>query len=227
MPLFVNGSCWAQATVRQGSLEYSVVAVGTTIADRPPHRSVRAALPHTAPTLEIGENAATRTPLSPGNTRSPRCVGDGCGVERCSPWPAPFSPQAPPKIALLCSSGSSIVWRGPTPLERARPPCGFAPSRAGLVPFRPEALQRSPGSRACCFSACAGSSTTQDRQSTRDYRDTAVLPSSNQERVGVLVLRFSKLNSPAHRYPCLRFKRHLAMSPARLRAKMESLSPSL
>ena len=49
----------------------------------------------------------------------------------------------------------------------------------------------------------------------------------HQERVGVLVLRFSKLNSPAHRYPCLRFKRHLAMSPARLRVKMESLSPFL
>src|SRR6267143_5845067 len=49
----------------------------------------------------------------------------------------------------------------------------------------------------------------------------------HQERVGILVLRFSKLNSPAHRYPCLRFTRHLAMSPARLRAKMESLSPSL
>src|SRR6267143_804737 len=46
-------------------------------------------------------------------------------------------------------------------------------------------------------------------------------------RVGVLVLRFLKLNSPAHRYPCLRFKRHLAMPPARLRAKMESLSPIL
>src|SRR6266436_3250592 len=49
----------------------------------------------------------------------------------------------------------------------------------------------------------------------------------HQERVGVLILRFSKLNSPAHRYPCLRFKRHLAMPPARLRAKMESLSPFL
>jgi len=49
----------------------------------------------------------------------------------------------------------------------------------------------------------------------------------HQERVGVLILRFSKLNSPAHRYPCLRFERHLTMSPARLRAKMESLSPFL
>ncbi len=49
----------------------------------------------------------------------------------------------------------------------------------------------------------------------------------HQERVGVLVLRFSKLNSPAHRCPCLRFKRYLAMPYARLRAKMESLSSFL
>src|SRR6266700_2724973 len=34
---------------------------------------------------------------------------------------------------------------------------------------------------------------------------------------------FSKLNSPAHRYLCLRFKRHLAISPARLEARMDSL----
>ena len=86
-----------------------------------------------------------------------------------------------------------------------------------------EALQRSPGSRACCFSACAGSPTTPDRLLARVYRQAAVSPSSNQERVGVLVLRFSKFNSPAHRCPCLRFGRHLAMPPARLRAKMESL----
>ena len=135
-----------------------------------------------------------------GTLTSPLCVGL-CQIERCSPWPAPFSPQTPPKIALLCSSGSSIVGRGPPPPERARPPCGFAPSRTGLVPLRAEALQRSPGSRACCFSACAGSTTTQDRLLARDYRVTAVLPSSNQERVGVLVLRFSKFNSPAPPIP--------------------------
>jgi hypothetical protein len=40
--------------------------------------------------------------------------------------------------------------------------------------------------------------TTQDRLLARDRRETAVIPSSNQERVGVLILRFSKLNSPAH-----------------------------
>ena len=49
----------------------------------------------------------------------------------------------------------------------------------------------------------------------------------HQERVGILIFRFSKLNHPAHRYPCLRFGQHLAMPPARLRAKMEPLSPFL
>jgi hypothetical protein len=39
-------SCW------EGAARTRVVAVGTAIADRPPHRSVRAALPHTAPTLD-------------------------------------------------------------------------------------------------------------------------------------------------------------------------------
>jgi hypothetical protein len=56
------------------------------------------------------------------------------------------------------------LWRGPTPPERARLPCGFAPSQTGLSPLRAEALQRSPGSRACCFSACAGQRTVPPRK---------------------------------------------------------------
>src|ERR1035437_658392 len=51
-------------------------AVGTTIADRPPHRSVRAELPHTAPTSDDWRQDATwRTPLGPWDTRSPLSVG--------------------------------------------------------------------------------------------------------------------------------------------------------
>ena len=34
---------------------------------------------------------------------------------------------------------------------------------------------------------------------------------------------FSQLNGPGHRYLCLRFKRRLAVSPARLEARMDSL----
>jgi hypothetical protein len=57
----------------------------------------------------------------------------------------------------------------------------------------------------------------------------AVLPSSlYRNGVGVLIqTSFSKLNSPAHRYLCLRFKWRLAVSLARLEARMESLSPFL
>jgi hypothetical protein len=53
----------------------------------------------------------------------------------------------------------------------------------------------------------------------------AVLPSSTRNGVGVCSIGFSKLNSPAHQYLCLRFKRHLAMPPARLEARMIRYSP--
>src|SRR5918996_816451 len=55
----------------------------------------------------------------------------------------------------------------------------------------------------------------------------AVLPSSLRQRVGVLIKRFSKLNRPPHRSPCLRFDCPLARPAARLGAKMDSLSPFL
>ena len=47
------------------------------------------------------------------------------------------------------------------------------PSRTGLD-RQTKACWRSPGSRACCFSACVGSQTTQDRQSTGVYRGCRV-----------------------------------------------------
>ena len=50
-----------------------MVAVGTAIAGRPPHRSVRAALPHTAPTLDSGvrRSSAWRTAPDPWDMLSP------------------------------------------------------------------------------------------------------------------------------------------------------------
>ena len=35
------------------AVEFVAIAVGTAIADRPPHRSVLAELPHTAPTVDV------------------------------------------------------------------------------------------------------------------------------------------------------------------------------
>ena len=52
----------------------------------------------------IGEECCySHTAQSVEHSIHPRTVSGWCWVERCSPWPAPFSPQSPPKIALLCS----------------------------------------------------------------------------------------------------------------------------
>jgi hypothetical protein len=42
---------------QQDSVGYSGVAVGTAITDRPPHRPVLAALPHTVLTSEVSVEA--------------------------------------------------------------------------------------------------------------------------------------------------------------------------
>ena len=56
------------------------------------------------PPWMIGEECCySHTAQSVEHSIHPRTVSGWCWVERCSPWPAPFSPQSPPKIALLCS----------------------------------------------------------------------------------------------------------------------------
>jgi len=90
-----------------------------------------------------------------------------------------------------CSMGSSVLCRSPTPLQRTCPSFGFDPSRTGLRPHRSQALQRSPGSRAYSFSACAGSATTRDHSQAREmYRLICVQPSPCVYRVGVPICRF-------------------------------------
>lgn len=89
-----------------------------------------------------------------------------------------------------------------------------------------ETAWRPPGSRACCFSACHGSLTTQGRRATRVSRGlSCCLPLRG---TGSAPWReFSKLNRRARRCPCLRFRSRLATTPARLRVRMESLAPFL
>src|SRR5436190_567003 len=73
------------------------------------------------------------------------------------------------------------------------------------------------------FLSVRGSKTTQDRtvHSRLAWLSCCLPPTgkvSASRNIG-----FSKLNSPAHQYLCLRFNRHLAMPPARLEARMDSL----
>src|SRR5580698_4440219 len=86
---------------------------------------------------------------------------------------------------------------------------------------------RSPGSRACCFLACAGSQTTQDRTATRDNA-AAVLPSSYSEGVGILIYRLFEAQSPRPPMPpAYASKLASRWVPQRLEVRMESLSPFL
>jgi hypothetical protein len=159
-------------------------------------------------------------------TCSSRSVSGACGIERCSPRPVPFPPQPPQKVSLPCSAGSQVLRHSPTSPARACPPFGLWPSRTGLD-CQTKACWRSPGSRACCFSACAGSQTTQDLTiHSRISWLSCCLPPLGKESASCSI-GFSKLNSPAHRCLCLRFKRHLAVSPARLEVRMDSLLPFL
>src|SRR5713226_9609770 len=131
---------------------------------------------------------------TPGTCAS-RSVSGACVVERCSPRSAPFPPQPPPKVALLCSAGSSVLRHSPTAPERSCPPFGLWPSRTGLAVEAK--TSRSPlGSRACCFSACAGSKTTQDQQATRELTWLSCCPPPLGMESASCTNGFSKLNSP-------------------------------
>jgi hypothetical protein len=71
-----------------------VVAVGTIIADRPQHRTVRAALPHTAPTLEDWRGVLLLAHRSSPGTLVPRAVsGIGVGLNDVLLGPHPFLPR--------------------------------------------------------------------------------------------------------------------------------------
>src|SRR5437879_8726779 len=97
------------------------------------------------------------------------------------------------------------VRHSPTSPVRSCPQFGLWPSRTGLA-LLTKAYGRSPGSRACCFSACAGSKTTQDLTiHSRFTWLSCCLPPLGMESASCSI-GFSKLNSPAHWYLCLRFR---------------------
>src|SRR5215467_10417940 len=155
-----------------------------------------------------------------------RSVAEACVIERCFPLSAPFPPQPPQVVALPCSAGSLVLRHSPTSPARACPPFASWPSRTGLG-HMPKACWRSPGSRACCFSACAGSNDYAGPDSHSRLTRLPYCLSPTRQGVGILIRGFSKLNHQAHQCLGLRFAAHLAMYRARLEVRMESLSPFL
>ena len=102
-------------------------------------------------------------------------------IERCSPWSAPFPPQPPPKVALLCSAGSQVLRRSPTSPERACPPFGLWPSRTGLALFDQDVQEIS---RFSCmlFLSVRGFLDYAGPTSHSRSNAAAVLPSSTRNR---------------------------------------------
>ena len=112
-----------QRQVRIGALNV-YFAVGTRVASRPPHRSVRAAFPHTAPTS--GNDGSTLPYASQRPvTRLSGTESGACLVDSHSPWSRPFAPPTPQRIAPLCSPASQLLWQGQT--SRARASSASAP----------------------------------------------------------------------------------------------------
>ena len=166
--------------------------------------------------------AALRTPPSPCDTLFPLGVGlvlDPSAFSLVCALSSPSSAKGFPSLfGRLTGTTAPFRYAWQTPLERTCPPFGLSPSRTGLDQI--ETLQRSPGSRACCFSTCSGSSTTQGRTLTREYRERPCCLPFSQTRSAPWNNFFSKLNSPARRYPCLRFDRRLATPSAKLGVKV-------
>ena len=138
--------------------------------------------------------ATSRTPRNPCDMCFPLCVGDMCDAAMFSSVCALPSPTSA-EFAPLCSIGSSVLWRSPTSPARARPPFGLWPSRTGLD-HSTKTHKRSPGSRACCFSACAGSTDYAGPKQLLALNAAAVLPSSSRNGVGILCHGLFEAQSP-------------------------------
>ena len=97
--------------------------------------------------------AACRTPCNPWDMRFSLCVERMCDGTMFSSVCAPSLPDLRRGSPPPCSVGSSVLRHSPTSPARSCPPFGLWPSRTGLDRAT-KACRRSPGSRACCFSAC-------------------------------------------------------------------------
>src|SRR6516165_10412834 len=100
------------------SLRLAHFAVGSRVTSRPPHRSVRAAFPHTAPTSGPDGKQSAVCVLAPV-TREPGAESSACFASPHSPRSLPLAPPTPQRIAPLCSPASQLLWRGQTSRIRA------------------------------------------------------------------------------------------------------------
>src|SRR3984893_267959 len=111
-----------------GGYRLLAIAVGTTIADCPPHGPGRALISASGSyrgwiTAKRTARPHTRPPVGHAQTRS---VSGTCQMEERSPRSAAFPPHSPPTMLRLCSNDSSVLCRCVTPRRRTCEPCGLS-----------------------------------------------------------------------------------------------------
>jgi hypothetical protein len=153
------------------------VAVGTPVAQRPPRRSVRERLTHTAPALDSGDragstNASASHACRLGVAVSPPLCADGARLTRVLRGPSP-SLQAlrrglPAFVRALRRYYGSVRLLRDVHVGRAAIAFTHRPAAAS------RASRRSPGSRAGSFRTCPGSSTAPESTATRVNAAVAV-----------------------------------------------------
>jgi hypothetical protein len=170
--------------------------------------------------------AACRTPLNPWDTGSPLCVGlvlDRPMFSLARALPSPTSAgMTSPLFGWFTGTTARSDFSG------ACAPALWLSAFAGRS--RSESGRGAPEiSRFSCllFLSVPGFLDYAGPTDHWRYNATGRVAFPVGNRVQRPNQRFSKLNRPAHRYPFLRFDCRLAATTARLRAKMDSLSPFL
>ena len=149
---------WQHVTV--DGVPEKVIAVGTGLSTRPPHRSVREELPHTAPAVSRTPTAAARTPCNP---RDPDLFRPGVRCETaCSTFLLAESLSSTDSAGVLVAplfvgvAGTTDSSDFLLAFMSALPPETFSDRSAGhccVAQWKPTG---SPGSRAWDVCACTG-----------------------------------------------------------------------
>src|SRR5439155_22536209 len=152
--------------------------------------------------------------------RFPGPVPGTCFADPYSPWPPPFAPPTPQRIAPLCSSASQLIWRSLT--SRTRTSSATAPrlpdaNQGSLLPLVRRGISRFPRNERLHM---PGSSTTPGRPGARV--DVPVRVAFRlRNGVGAQDMNLYEAQWLAYALPYRRFAAALTDCDARLGADMD------
>src|SRR5271166_4003433 len=193
------------------------IAVGTLIAERPPHRTGRAQLRHPAPTLDVGGEAYALPHAfqAVGGALPARCPGRAV-LFRVLLGPRPWLHELLGRSPGLVRSLHSDSWRSLTPRPRASSASARRLPDADRSPPGLTRGSRSPGFRSRSLRTCQGLRPRRTGNALALTR-APVSPSAHDNGVGVPIDSFAA-QWLAYTRPCRRFAPGLTTDDARLGA---------